>query len=189
MSEPLRTERLLLRRWRPEDRTAFAALNADPAVMQHFPAPMSREASDALADRIDTHFAERGFGWWAVEVQDVAPFIGCVGLSVPRFTAHFTPCVEIAWRLSSAHWGRGYAEEAARRALTFGFENLQLQEIVSFTVPANRPSWGLMERIGMTRDKAGDFEMPTLPEGHPLRPHLLYRLPYSDWQKQTADKN
>lgn len=172
----IRTERLLLRRWRPEDRQSFAALNADPRVMRYLPGLLSREESDALTARIEAHFDEHGFGLWAVEVTGVAPFAGFVGLSVPRFEAPFMPAVEIGWRLAAGHWQRGYATEAARAALRFGFDEIGLEEIVSFTVPANRPSRGVMERIGMARDPAGDFDHPSLPPGHPLRRHVLYRI-------------
>lgn len=171
----LRTERLLLRRWRPTDLEPFAALNADPRVVEFLPAALSRDESDELARRIDAQFAERGFGLWALEIPGVAPFVGFVGLSVPGFAAHFTPCVEIGWRLEAEHWGRGYATEAARAALAFGFDTLGLAEIVSFTAVANRRSRRVMERIGMGHDPADDFEHPALPEGHSLRRHVLYR--------------
>ena len=171
----LATERLLLRGWREEDLEPFAALNADPRVMEHFPSTMTREESDAFVlERILPHFAERGFGLWAVDVQGVAPFVGFVGLNVPSFDAHFTPCVEIGWRLSAPSWGKGYATEAARAAIAYGFEEAGLDEIVSFTVPANRRSVAVMERLGMRFD--GEFDHPRLPEGHPLRRHVLYRL-------------
>jgi RimJ/RimL family protein N-acetyltransferase len=172
----IHTLRLQLRAWRDEDLPAFAALNADPRVVEFFPKALDRAESDALAGRIRDNFARRGFGLWAVEVPEVAEFIGCVGLSVPRFEAHFTPCVEIGWRLAHEHWGFGYATEAARAALAFGFAHLGLDEIVSFTVPANRRSRAVMERIGMTRTPADDFDHPNLPEGHPLRRHVLYRM-------------
>lgn len=172
----LRTPRLLLRPWRDDDLAPFAALNADPRVMEHFPATLTRERSDAVAARIREKFDRQGFGFWAVEAPGVAPFVGFVGLSVPGFTAHFTPCVEIGWRLAFEHWNHGYATEAARAALKFGFGTLGLPEIVAFTVPANRRSRAVMERIGMSRDPAGDFEHPDVPEGHPIRPHVLYRL-------------
>jgi RimJ/RimL family protein N-acetyltransferase len=172
----LRTGRLLLRRWRAEDRDAFAALNADPVVMEHFPAVSSRADSDAAADRIAAHFEKHGFGLWAVEVVGVTPFAGFVGLCVPRFEAHFTPCVEIGWRLAAAHWNRGYATEGARAALALGFEHLALDEIVSYTVPGNVRSRRVMEKIGMTHEPGGDFDHPLLPAGHPLSRHVLYRI-------------
>jgi RimJ/RimL family protein N-acetyltransferase len=176
LPQELRTDRLLLRRWLPSDRTPFAVLNADPRVMEHFPSVLSREESDAGAARIEAHFEQHGFGSWAVEIANVVPFAGFIGLTIPRFTAHFTPCVEIGWRLAAACWGHGYATEGARAALAFGFEALGLGEIVSFTVPANIRSRRVMEKIGMSHDRAGDFEHPALPEGHPLRRHVLYRV-------------
>jgi RimJ/RimL family protein N-acetyltransferase len=171
----LLTPRLQLRQWRDEDLPVFARMNADPEVMEFFPKPLDRSESDALATRIRDGLARRGFGLWAVEVPGVAGFIGFVGLAVPTYETHFTPCVEIGWRLDRQHWGRGYATEAARAALEFGFRQLALEEIVSFTVPANLRSRRVMERIGMTRSPADDFEHPALPEGHPLRRHVLYR--------------
>ena len=172
----MKTDRLLLRRWLPADREPFAAINADPKVVEHLPGPLSREASDALAGRIEAHFEEHGFGLWAVEVPGVTPFAGFAGLSVPSFEAHFTPCVEIGWRLAAPFWSRGYAAEAARAALSFGFETLGLGEIVSFTVPGNHRSRRVMEKIGMSREPADDFDHPALPEGHPLGRHVLYRI-------------
>jgi RimJ/RimL family protein N-acetyltransferase len=169
------TPRLLLRLWRDEDLPAFAAMNGDPKVMEHFPKPLDRTESDAAAARIREHFVLRGFGFWAVEVPGVADFIGFVGLSVPTFETHFTPCVEIGWRLAFEHWGHGYATEAARVSLDFGFRHLALDEIVSFTVPANLRSRRVMEKIGMTHSPADDFDHPALPEGHPIRRHVLYR--------------
>ena len=175
MSE-LETERLLLRRWREEDREPFAAINADPLVMEHFPAISSRDESDAIVERIESHFDRRGFGLWAVEVRRGAPFVGFVGLWTPTFEAHFTPAVEVGWRLGRDHWGYGYATEAARAAVDHGFEEHQLHEIVAFTVPGNFRSRRVMERLGMTHDPADDFEHPGIPAGHPLRRHVLYRL-------------
>lgn len=178
----LRTERLLLRRWRDSDREPFAALNADPQVTE-FLGALTREQSEAMVQRIETHFAERGFGFWAVEVPGGAPFVGFIGLGVPRYETPFTPCVEIGWRLAAEHWGRGYAPEGARAALAFGFEDLRLAEIVSFTVPANLRSRRVMEKIGMTRSVEEDFDHPLLPEGHRLRRHVLYRLARESWRK------
>jgi len=172
----LRTDRLYLRYWRPSDRGIFAALNADPRVMEFFPGVLSREESDQLAARIEHHFEQHGFGLWALEISGIAPFAGFIGLSVPSFTAHFTPCVEIGWRVAVEHWGRGYATEGARAVLRFGIETLGLPDIVSFTVPDNRRSRRVMERIGMVRDPADDFDHPGLPDGHRFRRHVLYRL-------------
>jgi len=172
----LRTARLLLRRWRQIDREPFANLNADPVVMEHFPGVLSRAESDAMVDRIEAQFDEVGYGLWAVETPDEAPFIGFVGLSVPKFQAHFMPAVEIGWRFDRTYWGRGFATEAARAALADGFGRVGLTEIVSFTAPANVRSIRVMDRLGMTHNPADDFEHPTLPEGHRLRRHVLYRL-------------
>jgi RimJ/RimL family protein N-acetyltransferase len=172
----LATDRLLLRPWRDDDLPHFAALNADSRVMEFFTSCLDRAASDAVAGRIRAHFDEHGFGFWAVEVPGVAPFIGFVGLSVPRFAAPFMPCVEIGWRLAVDAWGRGYATEAARGALTYGFGPLGLDQIVAFTAVENRRSRAVMERLGMRHDPADDFDHPVLPEGHRLRRHVVYRL-------------
>ena len=181
----LRTERLMLREWRDSDRIPFAELNADPDVMQFMPKRLNQDESDALAQRIKDHFLQNGFGWWAVEVVGGESFIGFVGLSIPRFSASFTPCVEVGWRLARHAWGNGYATEAARSAVRFGFEELHLNEIVSFTVPHNVRSRRVMERLGMTHNPAEDFEHPLLPDGDPLRRHVLYRLA----QPAKADKS
>ena len=173
--QELETSRLRLRRWQSSDREPFAAMNADPRVMEYLPAILSRAESDGLASRCDAHFDQHGFGLWAVEIRGVAPFAGFLGLSVPNFQAHFTPCVEIGWRLVAEHWGRGYATEGARAALSFGFRALKLDEIVSFTVPGNLRSRRVMERIGMTYDPAHDFDHPSVQGSGPKR-HVLYRM-------------
>ncbi|MCI0360930.1 MAG: GNAT family N-acetyltransferase [Planctomycetaceae bacterium] len=172
----LRTSRLLLRWWRSDDRAAFARLNADPRVMEFFPKALSREESDAVANRIEAHFQQHGYGLWAVEIPGVTHFAGFIGLAIPRFEAHFTPCIEIGWRLAAETWNRGYATEGARAVLDFAFLHLGADEIVSFTVPANVRSRRVMEKIGMTHNPADDFDHPALPEGHSLRRHVLYRL-------------
>jgi RimJ/RimL family protein N-acetyltransferase len=151
--------------------------------MEHFPRPLTREESDAFIDRMEKHFGDHGFSMWAVEVFSTGSFAGFVGLLVPRFRAHFTPAVEAGWRLAREHWGRGYASEAARAALAFGFDELQLEEIVSFTVPDNVRSRRVMERLGMTHDASDDFEHPGIPAGHRLRPHVLYRLSRGRFQR------
>lgn len=173
---PLSSSRLRLRRWHDADRAAFAALNSDPRVMEFFPGLLTRAQSDAMIDYVEGHFRQHDFGLWAVEVPGVAPFIGFAGLLVPRFAARFTPCVEVGWRLAFAYWGRGYATEAARLALGHGFGTLGLSDVVSYTTVANRRSRAVMERLGMRRDPAEDFDHRELPEGHPLRRHVLYRL-------------
>jgi len=173
------TERCLLRRWREDDLDAFAAINTDSRVLAHLPGPLTRDESAAMIARIEAGFREHGFGLWCVEVTEPerrAPCIGFVGLQVPRFEAHFTPCVEIGWRLAPSHWGVGLATEAARAALDDAFERCGLDEVVSFTVHANRPSWAVMERLGMTRDPAEDFDHPLLPPGDRLSRQRLYRI-------------
>jgi RimJ/RimL family protein N-acetyltransferase len=181
MSE-LSTPRLRLRQWRASDLAPFSALNADPRVMEFMGRCLSSAASDALARRSAAEIERQGWGFWATELRASAAFIGFVGLHVPSFAAPFTPCVEIGWRLERASWGNGFATEAARECLRFAFESLVLEEVVSFTVPLNRRSRAVMERLGMCRDAAGDFDHPRLPAGHPLRRHVLYRLRRGDWQ-------
>ncbi|HZC30098.1 MAG TPA: GNAT family N-acetyltransferase [Gaiellaceae bacterium] len=163
---------MLLRQWRDDDREPFAALNADPDVMRYFPSPLDRERSDAMVDWASGLIAERGWGLWAVEAPDVAPFIGFVGLNVPRF---MPDVVEIGWRLAKEHWGHGYATEAACEALRIGFEEVGLEEIVSFTSVPNVPSRRVMERIGMTHDPSRDFDHPNVPDG-PLKRHVFYAI-------------
>jgi ribosomal-protein-alanine N-acetyltransferase len=182
VTSTLRTDRLLLRPWTAADREPFAALNADPQVMEHFPAPRTRAESDAMIDRVEARFAESGFGWWALEVARTGEFIGFTGLSVPRFDAHFTPAVEIGWRLARPAWGHGYATEAALRALGYAFDEAHLGEVVSFTSVPNVRSQAVMKRIGMTSDPSDDFEHPLVPEGHRLRHHVLYRLTATAWK-------
>jgi RimJ/RimL family protein N-acetyltransferase len=172
----LRTPRLVLRQWRQSDLEPFAALNADPEVMRYFPAPLTREQSDALAEREQTLIAERGWGLWAVELVQRVAFMGFVGLAEVHFEAHFTPATEVGWRLAREYWRSGYASEGARTAIAFGFDELGLDEIVSFTTVTNDRSRRVMERLGMTHDAADDFEHPLLAHGDPLRPHVLYRL-------------
>ncbi len=175
----LATERLLLRCWRDEDLEPFANMNADPEVMRHFPAPLTRDESNQLAERIRQGFADNGFGLWAVEVKGGAAFIGFIGLAIPTFDAHFTPCVEVGWRLAADYWGNGFAPEGARAVLEFGFR--QLDEIVSLTAVQNLPSRRVMEKIGMTHDPSDDFDHPSLPKGHRLERHVLYRVRQDSW--------
>lgn len=169
------TGRLVLRQWKPTDRAPFAALNADPRVMEFFPARLARAESDALADRCESLIAERGWGFMAAELKDSREFIGFVGLHIPSAELPFSPCVEIGWRLAFPYWGKGLATEAAQEVLRFGFGTLALQEIVSFTAVVNQRSRAVMEKLGMR--KSGSFEHPQVPEGSPLRMHCLYRLP------------
>jgi RimJ/RimL family protein N-acetyltransferase len=175
----LRGPRVLLRSWRDADRAPFAALNADPQVMEHFPAPLTATESDALLARMQATLEAQGWGNWALEIEGALG--GFTGLSRPRYETHFTPCVEVGWRLARCFWGAGYASEAAQLALRHGFTTLGLDEIVSFTATTNLRSQRVMQRIGMHRDAAGDFDHPRLPAGHPLQRHVLYRLARSAW--------
>jgi RimJ/RimL family protein N-acetyltransferase len=182
--EPV-TPRLSLRQWLDRDRAPFAALNADPQVMRHFPALLTREQSDAMVDRLHERLSAEGYGLWAVEVRATGAFLGFVGLSVPRWDAAFAPCTEIGWRLARWAWGQGYATEAAQAALATAFGPAGLSEVVSFTPAGNVRSRRVMERLGMKRDPAEDFDHPLLTDG-PLRRHVLYRLTRADWVEPTA---
>ncbi|HET6820724.1 MAG TPA: GNAT family N-acetyltransferase [Candidatus Limnocylindria bacterium] len=184
----VRTKRLLLRPWRDEDREPFAAMNADPVVMEHFPGTMSRQASDALVDRFRAHWQELGWGVWAVEIPAEAPFIGFVGLS--RQDAPGYPVVEVGWRLARPFWGRGYATEGAQRGLGLGFGALALDGVVSFTVPQNTRSRAVMERIGMHHDAAEDFDHPRVdPLAYPhMVRHVLYRITRDDWRARHVQE-
>jgi ribosomal-protein-alanine N-acetyltransferase len=181
----IETSRLLLRPWTDADLPVFAAMNADPRVMEHFPKLLTAEESNATAARIRESLRRRDYGLWAVEVRGAADFIGFTGLCAANFPAHFTPCVEIGWRLAFDHWGHGYATEAARAALRHGFVELQLDEIVSFTATSNLRSRRVMERLGMTHDAADDFDNPNVPQGHPIRRHVLYRLSRVRWSENA----
>ena len=172
----LRTGRLHLRGWTADDREAFAAINADPAVMEFLGGPITGERSDELVERIHAEFTSRGFGLWAVEVPGSVPFIGFVGLMTLTYEAHFTPAVEVGWRLARAAWGHGYASEAAREVLRFAFADAGLAEVVSTTAFSNVRSQRVMQRIGMHRDPGDDYDHPRIPPGHPLRRHVLYRI-------------
>jgi RimJ/RimL family protein N-acetyltransferase len=183
----LTTHRLILRPWRASDREPFARMNADPRVMEFFPARLSREESDAMVDRIETHFREHGFGLWAAELRRDGAFAGFVGLDTPSYQAPYSE--EIGWRLAVEHWGQGLATEGAHAVVGYGFQTLGFREIVATTVPANTRSRRVMEKLGMTHDSADDFEHPLLPQGHPLRRHVLYRLRRLDWQAQPGNYN
>jgi RimJ/RimL family protein N-acetyltransferase len=172
----IETPRLSLRRWREADLAPFARINADPRVMEFFPKCLSRRESDAVVDRIHAHFARHGFGLYAAELRQNSRFIGFIGLAVPSFVAHLTPCVEIGWRLEPESWGLGLATEGAGAVAAYAFEALHTPELVSMAVAGNVRSTRVMEKIGMTRDPADDFDHPSLPPDHPLRRHVLYRL-------------
>ncbi|MCA9016129.1 MAG: GNAT family N-acetyltransferase [Planctomycetaceae bacterium] len=181
----METSRLILRQWRESDLDPFAKLNADPQVMQYFPATLSYEQSVQMVERIKIHFDEYGFGLWAVELKEDAQFVGFIGLSVPQFTAYFTPCIEIGWRLAVPFWNQGYASEGAQAVLEFGFTECYLKEIVSFTVPANKASRRVMEKIGMSY--IDNFDHPALADGDPLKRHVLYRICKTDWDARQPN--
>lgn len=172
----IETPRLLLRDWRPEDLDPFAQMNLDPMVMRYFPNTFTREESRERAERSAKALDELGWGCWAAELKEEAAFIGFIALAEPTFQAHFTPCVEIGWRLAEAYWGRGLAPEGARAVLDFAFGRLGLEEVVSFTAAGNAPSRRVMEKLGMARDPADDFDHPRIPLDHPLCRHVLYRI-------------
>jgi RimJ/RimL family protein N-acetyltransferase len=182
----LTTERLILRQWRDTDREPFRRINSDAAVMEFMPKLLTAEESDALADRIQMRLAERGFGLFAAELRETGDFIGFVGLSVPGFKAHFTPCIEIGWRLARSFWGSGYATEGARAVLRLAFMSLDFSEVVSFTAALNVRSQRVMERLGMVRNMKDDFDHPLLSAADPLRPHVLYRLARRDWMQSSC---
>jgi RimJ/RimL family protein N-acetyltransferase len=180
----IHTGRLILRRWRDADRAPFAALNADPEVREFLQGTATRAASDAFVDAIERHWDQHGWGLWAVEVPEAAAFVGYVGLWPADGVTH-VPMVEVGWRLAREHWGHGYATEAAREALRFGFEEVGLAEIVSFTVPQNVRSVRVMQRIGLVRDPAGDFDHPRVDRAaypHLVR-HVLYRSTRERWRE------
>lgn len=181
----IETPRLRMRQWRESDREPFAAMNADLAVMEFFESLQPRAASDASIDAWQARFAANGWSNWAVELRESAEFIGFTGLSVPRYTFSFSPCVEVGWRLARKAWGYGYATEAAQASLRVAFEQLALAEVVSFTAVGNRRSRAVMERIGMHHANQ-DFEHPGVTEGHPLRLHCLYRITEAQWRQSAA---
>lgn len=174
-----------MRAFEPADRAPFAAMNADPVVMEHFVRLMTAEDTDHFVDRIGAQWAEAGWGLWALERRDTGEFIGYTGLWSVRFEASFEPKVEVGWRLAAAHWGHGFATEAARAALDFAFDRLDWPEVVSFTAVGNVRSQAVMQRLGMQREPGSDFDHPAVPEGHPVRPHVLYRLRRQDapWRR------
>lgn len=176
ITDHIETERLILRLWRDEDAPVFAAINQDPKVIEFLRGPLSLTECQDFISRANAHFTKYGFGLWVVTLKKTNQMIGFVGLNVPDFQSHFTPCVEIGWRLGSQYWGKGYAFEAATAALEVGFKNFGLKEIVAFTVPKNLRSIAVMEKLKMQRDFAGDFLHPKLTPDHPLSQHILYRI-------------
>lgn len=174
--EFIRTERLILRQWRKEDLKPFAALNADPRVMECFFAMKSREESDQMVKRMAEYIEIKGWSFWAVSTIDANAFIGMIGLENIQMEFPFAPAVEIGWRLAYEHWGKGYATEGAKACLKYGFEKLKLKEIVAFTTAGNTRSRNVMEKIGMHRNPKDDFDHPHIPANHPLVRHVLYRI-------------
>lgn len=182
-----RTERLQLRQWVPSDRGPFAAMSADPQVMEYFPGTLSRHDSDAIADKCEAHLAERGWGVWAAELRETREFIGMIGLHIPRVDLPSSPCVEILWRLARSQWGYGYATEAAAAVLHVGFEQLALQEVVSFAVVSNHRPRAVMERINMI-DTGETFQHPDVPESSRLREHCLYKITRERWCETSLNR-
>jgi len=178
----LDTDRLILRQWLLADREPFVRLNTNPHVMEFFPALLSPEESISMIDHIQAHFGVHGFGPYAAEFRRDHTFIGFIGLNIPTFEAPFTPCVEIAWRLDPHYWGQGLATEGARAVTAYGFQQLNLREVVAFTVPANVRSRRVMEKLGMKHNSVDDVDHPQLPTAHPQCRHVLYRLSHSDWR-------
>jgi len=177
------TERLILRPWTKDDFEPFYQINSDPRVMEYFPSVLNREESDMLAEKIISAFMQQGWGLWAVSIPTIASFIGFIGLAVPTFDAHFTPAVEVGWRLSRDFWGKGYATEGAKASIQYGFEMLKLNEIVSFTAKNNARSVAVMKKIGMHSNASDNFDHPNLPSQHPLKRHVLYRLKAEEWKE------
>lgn len=184
MDHPIiKTERLILRPWKEDDLKSFAKLNADPRVREFFPSTLSQKESDELAKQLSDLIEKNGYGFWAVSAPGISDFIGFIGIEHVTFEAPFTPAVEIGWRIAHEYWGRGYATEGAMAALEYGFNTLNLNEIVSFTPTQNKRSANVMKKIGMTHYPEEDFDHPKLEEGHPLRRHVLYRIKKSEWNR------
>lgn len=172
----IRSPRLVLRPWRQDDLEPLVAMSNDARVMEFFPSFHSRDECEAMMSRMINHHQEHGFGYWAVEIPGLTTFAGLLGLAVPRFAAHFTPCVEVSWRLMAEYWGQGYATEGAMAALRFGFEHIGLQEIISMTAVINQRSQRVMQKLGMTCNRDEDFDHPFVPAGHRLQRHVLCRV-------------
>lgn len=181
----LETERLILRHWQESDFKPFCEITSDPEVRRYYPSTLNVDETRALIARINTHFDREGFGLFAVVLKSTGEFIGYTGLQKPTIQARFMPCVEIGWQIARKHWGNGYAPEAATKCLEDGFMRIGLDEIVSFTTVSNDKSIRVMEKLGMTRNPKDDYSHPLLPEGHPLKPHVLFRLSKATWTSQV----
>ncbi|MES2583602.1 MAG: GNAT family N-acetyltransferase [Pseudomonadota bacterium] len=184
----LRTPRVLLRQWKDSDADAWAAMNANPEVRRYFPSVLDRAQAQGEADRIRASITQRGWGMWALEVPGVHAFAGFVGLNLPGFEAPWMPAVEIGWRLAPNTWGQGYATEGAAAALHFAFTQLELPQVVAMSVPGNSPSHRVMERIGMVRDAEADFDHLRVPDGSPLKRHILHRITAQQWRQQVQNR-
>lgn len=184
MKKHIETERLILREWKEEDKASFARINNDPMIMEFFPRRLTEADSDKLIDRFQKHFETHGFGFYAVEMKKTGEFMGFAGLQNVEMDVPFTPAVEIAWRLDYEYWGKGYGTEAARAVLAHAFGKLKLPEIVAYAVHDNSRAIKLMEKLGMKRDEASDFDYPTLPKGHPLGRFSLYRITKKQFKAQ-----
>lgn len=180
-----RTERIQLRQWRNTDRNPLATMSADPQVMEFFPSTLNRSESDALADRCEATISARGWGIWAAELLETNEFIGFIGLHIPKDDLPCSPCVEVLWRLARPYWGLGYATEAASAALEYGFEQLELEEIVAFAVVKNYRSRAVMERLNMI-DTGKTFEHPNVPMNSLIREHCLYKISNQEWLDSIA---
>lgn len=181
----LETPRLILRPWKDSDLEPFAAMNADPRVMEFFPKLMTRDETAAMVERVKNRYAEDGFCFWAADEKATGNFIGFIGLGRPSFEAKFMPCVEIGWRLAPQYWGKGYAPEGAEEVVRDAFERFNLDEIVAFTAALNSKSIRVMEKISMRRDQDNDFLHPALEDGHHLKPHVLYRISQKEWRAKA----
>ena len=178
----LQTDRLLLRQWVDQDLSGFAELNSDQETMEFFPALLSREESNAVAEKCQSLISERGWGFWAVELKSSGEFMGLVGLHIPKPNLPFSPCVEIGWRLLKKYWGKGYATEAAQESLVYAFNTLNLNEVVSFTTVSNLRSRYVMQRLGFSNTHQ-NFEHPGINKDHPLSEHVLYKITRQEWQR------
>jgi RimJ/RimL family protein N-acetyltransferase len=173
---PIETPRLLLRQWRDADLEPWAEMSADLRVMEFLGAPLDAARAIAIGKSLAERHERDGYGWWVVEVKDGPPFAGLIALQDVPFEAHFTPALEVGWRLAAPHWGNGYATEGAAAAIAFAFDELDRSEVVAMTAKRNLQSQRVMQRLGMTCDPADDFDNPRVAEGSALRPHVLYRI-------------
>jgi RimJ/RimL family protein N-acetyltransferase len=180
MTTIIETDRLTLRTWKKEDAEAYYQINQDPKVLECLGGPLSMEEVHNFIQRVNSQMDVRGYTLWAVEEKETGALMGFIGLDYKDWESHFTPAVEIGWRLGSQYWGKGYATEGAKASLAYGFKHCGLKEIVSLTVPANLRSIRVMEKIGLRRDMQGDFAHPGLPADHRLSQHVLYRLKRED---------